>query len=148
MASRASQLVLVVKNLHTNPGDVRDRGLIPGWRRSPGERHGNSLQYSWLENPKDRRACWAAVHRVAKSRTRLKRLICSHPRLESKTGNVSLKKITGKTLLNNYGMDVDSGLGCKFVLWLKIHFKFQCLQHWMLIWKLKIKKMRARKIIF
>ena len=115
--------MLVVKNLTTNPGDVRDTGLIPGWRRSPGERHGNSLQYSWLENLKDRRACRAAVHRVAKSRTRLKRLICTHPHLESKTANVSLKR-TGKTLLNNYGMDVDSGLGCEFVLRLKIHLKF------------------------
>ena len=39
-----------------------------------GERNGNPLQYSCLENSVDRRACWAAVHRVAQSRTRLKRL--------------------------------------------------------------------------
>ena len=31
-----------------------DQGLIPGSRRSPGERHGNPLQYSCLENPMDR----------------------------------------------------------------------------------------------
>ena len=39
-----------------------------------GEGHGNPLQYSCLENPVDRRAWWAAVHRAAQSQTRLKRL--------------------------------------------------------------------------
>ena len=29
----------------------------------------NPLQYSFLENPMDRRAWWASVHRVAKSDT-------------------------------------------------------------------------------
>ena len=33
-------------------GDV---GSIPGWGRSPGEGHGNPLQYSFLENPMDKR---------------------------------------------------------------------------------------------
>jgi len=37
-----------------------------------GEGHGNPLQYSCLENPMDRRAWWAAVHRAAQIRTRLK----------------------------------------------------------------------------
>ena len=46
-----------------------DRGLIPGSGRSPGGRHGNSLQYSCLENPMDRAAWQATVHRVAKSQT-------------------------------------------------------------------------------
>ena len=35
------------------------------------EGNGNPLQYSRLENPMDRGAWWAAVHGVAKSRTRL-----------------------------------------------------------------------------
>jgi len=39
--------------------------------RSPGERNGNPVQYSWLENPMDRGAWWATVHGVAKSRTQL-----------------------------------------------------------------------------
>ena len=39
-----------------------------------GEGNGNPLQYSCLENPVDRGAWWAAVHRVAQSRTRLKQL--------------------------------------------------------------------------
>ena len=37
-----------------------------------GEGNGNTLQYSCLENPVDRGAWWAAVHRVAQSRTQLK----------------------------------------------------------------------------
>ena len=49
-----------------------DAGLIPGWGGSPGGGHGNPLQYSCLENPTDRGAWRAAVHRVTKSGTRLK----------------------------------------------------------------------------
>ena len=52
---RASQLVLVVKNLPANVGDIRDPGLIPASGRSPGGGNGNPLQYSCLENPVDRR---------------------------------------------------------------------------------------------
>ena len=44
------------KNLLANSGDVRDVGLIPGSRRSPGGGDGNPLQYSCLENPMDRGA--------------------------------------------------------------------------------------------
>ena len=39
-----------------------------------GEGNGNPLQYSCLENPVDRGTWRAAVHRIAESRTRLKRL--------------------------------------------------------------------------
>ena len=39
-----------------NAGDVRDVGSIPELERSPGERHGNPLQYSCLEHPMDQRA--------------------------------------------------------------------------------------------
>ena len=60
----ASQVVLVVNNLPANAGDVRDMGLIPGLGRSPGEGHGKPLQYSCLENPMDRGAWWATVHKV------------------------------------------------------------------------------------
>ena len=48
--------MLVVKNLPANAGDIGDLGLIPVLGRSPGERHGNPLQYSCLENPMDRGA--------------------------------------------------------------------------------------------
>jgi len=49
-------LALLVKNLLANAGDIRDAGLIPGSGRFLGEGHGNSLQYSCLENPMDRGA--------------------------------------------------------------------------------------------
>ena len=61
--------MLVVKNLPTNTGDVRDVSSITGLERSPGGGHGNSLQYSCLENPMDRRAWWATVHRAGESDT-------------------------------------------------------------------------------
>ena len=48
---RAYQVVLVVKNLPANAGDVRNVGLNSGLGRSPGEGHGYPLQYSCLENP-------------------------------------------------------------------------------------------------
>ena len=51
-------------------GDL-DSGLIPGSGRSPGEGNGSSLQYSCLENPKDRGAWRATVHGVIKSWTQL-----------------------------------------------------------------------------
>ena len=63
---------LAVKNLPANAGDVRDTGLIPGSGRSPGGGHGNPPHYSCLENPMDRGAWWATVHRVIKSLTWLK----------------------------------------------------------------------------
>ena len=44
-----------------------DIGLIPGPGRSPGGGHGNPLQYFCFENPMDRGAWQATVHRVAKS---------------------------------------------------------------------------------
>ena len=64
----ASQVVLVVKNLPANAGDVRDEGLTPGLGRSPGGGYGNPLQYSFLENPMDRGAWWATVHEVTRVR--------------------------------------------------------------------------------
>ena len=70
----SQQVVLVVKNPPTSEGDIRDTSLIPGLGRSPGEGNGNPLQYSCLENPVDREACWATVHRVAKTWTQLKQL--------------------------------------------------------------------------
>ena len=68
----ASQVGLVVKNLPTNAGDIREAGSIPGSGRSPGEGHGQPLQYSCQENPIERRAWWAIVHGFAQSRTWLK----------------------------------------------------------------------------
>ena len=63
-----------------NAGDTGDVGSIPGSGRPPGGGNGNPLQYSCLENPTDRETCWATVHRVTKSQTRLKWLstVTSH----------------------------------------------------------------------
>ena len=66
------QVLLVVKNLPANAGDVRVAGSIPGLGSSSGEGNGNPLQYACLENPMDGGAWRATVHRVTKSRTRLK----------------------------------------------------------------------------
>ena len=56
-----SQVALVVKNLPTKAGDVRDVGSVPGWGRPPGGGHGNPVQYSCLENPMDGGAWRATV---------------------------------------------------------------------------------------
>ena len=61
-----------VKNPPANAGDM---GSTPGSGRSPGGGNGNPLQYSCLENPKERGAWQATVHVVA---LRLKRLITQH----------------------------------------------------------------------
>ena len=57
----------IVKNLPANAGNMRDVSLTPGLGRSPGGGHGNPLQYSFLENPMDRGARQATVHRFIKS---------------------------------------------------------------------------------
>ena len=54
-----TELNWMVKNLPANAGDVKNSGLIPGLRRSPGGGNGNPLQYSCLENSIDRGAWWA-----------------------------------------------------------------------------------------
>ena len=72
--------MLVVKNPPADTGDIRDMVLIPGLQRSPGEGNGNPLEYSCLENPTDRGAWWATVHRVAKSRD-LRNLACMDEKL-------------------------------------------------------------------
>ena len=54
--TEASQVAPVVKNPQVNAGDLIDPGLIPRSGRSPGERNGNLLQHSFLENPMDRGA--------------------------------------------------------------------------------------------
>ena len=66
---RASQVALVLKNPPVNAGDIRDAGLISGSSRSLGGGNGDSLQYSCLENPMNRGAWRATVHRVTKSWT-------------------------------------------------------------------------------
>ena len=54
------------------PSDAGDAGSIPGSGRSPRGGNGNPLQYACLENPMNRGAWWATVHRVTKSQIWLK----------------------------------------------------------------------------
>ena len=78
MYPRASQVAQWIKNPPANLGDIKDSGLIPGLGRPPGGGHGNPLQYSCLENPMDRGAWWATIHRVTKSWTTMKETECAH----------------------------------------------------------------------
>ena len=66
----------VVKNPPANAGDM---GLLPELGRSPGERNGNPLQYSYLENPMDRGIWRATVHGITKSWTQLHNLATNPP---------------------------------------------------------------------
>ena len=68
----------VVKNPHPNTRDAGDTGLISGLERSPGGGNGNPPQYSCLENPMNRGACWATVNRVMNNQTRLSTHACTH----------------------------------------------------------------------
>ena len=70
----ASQVALAVKNPPSNAGNIKDISLIPGLGRSPEAGHGNPPQHSCPENPMNRGAWWATVHRVTKSWTWLKQL--------------------------------------------------------------------------
>ena len=59
----------MLKNLPVNAGEAREMGGTPGSGRSLGTGNGNPLQYSCLENSKDRGAWRVTVNGVAKSRT-------------------------------------------------------------------------------
>ena len=67
-------MALVVKNLAANARDLRDASSIPGLGRFSGRGHDNPLQYPCLENPRDRGAWKATIHRVAQSQTQRKQL--------------------------------------------------------------------------
>ena len=64
--------VTSVKNPAANAGDLRVMDSIPGLGRSFGGGHSNPLQYSCLENSRDREAWQATVHRMVKSQTTTK----------------------------------------------------------------------------
>ena len=59
----------LVKDPPANVGDARDMNSVPGLGRSSGDRNGNTLQYSCLENSMDRGAWQAIAHGVTKSWT-------------------------------------------------------------------------------
>ena len=65
----ASHVTQLVKNL---PAMLETQVRFLVWEDPPGKGIGNPLQYSWLENPRDRGALLAATCGVAQNRTRLK----------------------------------------------------------------------------
>ena len=63
----ASQMVLVIRNLLANSGDIRDLGSIPGSGRSPGERHSNhSSILAWrIAGTEEPGGLWSiGLHRI------------------------------------------------------------------------------------
>ena len=99
---------------------MRDMSSIPGLGRSLGGGHGNPLQYSCLENPMDRGAWWATVHRVAKSQTQLKRLntqAYSNADLENLVWYVPLSLQLLFLVFNESAVgDISTGLNDTFIL--------------------------------
>ena len=84
------------KNPTANAGDIRDTGSTPGSGRSPGRGHGNPLQYC-LENPTDRGAWRATVHKVTKSWTQLKQLSTARHKFIDSRSLVNQSSISIKT---------------------------------------------------
>ena len=96
---QASQVALVGKKLPANAGNIRDKGLIPGSRRSPGRGHGNPLQYSCLENPMNRGAWQATVHGVAESdMTEVTQHACRHNTKHNRVLELAVDFISASTI--------------------------------------------------
>ena len=85
------------KESDCNAGDA---GLIPGWGRSPGEGHGNPLQYSCLENTMDSQTWWDRVHRVTKSQTQLRKF------------SMHATRHTHVGIINNHISTIAGNLAC------------------------------------
>ena len=60
---------LSAKEYKCNAAAAVDLGLIPGSGRASGEGNGNPLQYSCLENPKDRGAWRVTGRKITKNQT-------------------------------------------------------------------------------
>ena len=71
-------MVLVVKNLPANAGDIKVVGSLPGPGRSPGEGNSNALQYSYLEYPMDRGAWQGQSIELQKIGHKWSNLACMH----------------------------------------------------------------------
>ena len=99
----------VVKNL---PADVGDVGSILGPGRSLGVENGIPLQYSCLENPRDRGAWWATSRRVTKSQKRLSNWAFTHAQ-------------TNGYLLNAHFVSLALSI-CNLILSLKCHYDIPC----------------------
>ena len=115
----------MVKNPSTNPGDPRHRASKPGSGRSPGEGNGNSLQYTCLENFKDRGAWWATLAGVANSQTGLSVDTHAHTCVSSERVRTTTAKHTFAKEMGIYLLPDDFG---EFLLVLKNGPDEECLQ--------------------
>ena len=148
-----SLLVLVVKNLPANEGDIRDVGSIPGSARSPGGGNGNPLQDSCLENPMDRGVWQATVHRVAKSQTRLKQLNThkhTHTHTQSTHKHTLTFCITGLIFIIKIIIPMLKAWKCliNYFIWLLFYYLFIILlfiYYYYLIWFDYFQKMKYWK---
>ena len=109
-------MTLLIKDSPANAGDVRDVGLISGLGRSPGGRYGNPPQYSYLENPMDRGAWRAMVHRVTKSWTVLKQLSTHACTLKEETSDRE-QQISGCWGVRSRGREQVQRDFCERVSW-------------------------------
>ena len=124
----------VVNGVPANAGDL---GSIPGSGRSPAEGNGNPLQYSCLENPMDRGAWQATVHRVTKSWIQLKWLsthtctpisVVGMALVPSHRGMMKMRsKGCGDCLVSGESVIVEVVVNCSFL-------EFTLLQWWWLPW--------------
>ena len=139
----ASEVELVVKEPTCQCRRIRDLGSIPGLGRCPGGGNGSPLQYSFLENPMDRRAWRVTVHRATKNRTWLKWLsthapvlICHTPsqgcfRVPSLYVQVGLKAISSPFFPSSLPPLLPSSLSLSyihtkklFIVYLKLKFNW------------------------
>ena len=90
----------------------RRRGFDPWARKIPWSRNGIPLQYSCLENPRDRGACWARSRRVTKSQKRLSNWAFTHAQ-------------TNGYLLNAHFVSLALSI-CNLILSLKCHYDIPC----------------------
>ena len=132
----ASQVVLVIKNPPANAGDLRDTGSIPGWGRSPGGKHSNPLQCSWLENPLSRGSWRATGHGVSQRQTRLKRLRAHIAAMGTQASNLWQRRRPGRASstcpVPSIAPDPASDGGRNPEVedpWLPSHFELQCQRH-------------------
>ena len=116
-------MILAVKNLPANAGDLRGRGSIAGLGRSPGGEHGNPFQYSclkvpWTEEPREQQVTMSGV---TKSQTRLKWL-SMHAPWWGPVGNLQAR----------LGIHLRAGV---WKLELRQHFYVELWKHTFLFWK-------------
>ena len=130
----------MVKNPPANAGDIRDAGPVAELGRSPEEGNGNPLQYSCLENPMDREAWQATIHRFAKSQAQLKRLSThSVPRRQNDECKlffpISPQEAVGLLFTSSCLVELAAeiymlfaGYGEYQVQWCTSHWRWECME--------------------